>query len=403
MLAASKNVTNIKGASRRQYGVIARGKERKVSNGYTCDADFTRRGFSRGVRMWHNFTEGGEPICDVCKRVGHVAKNCCEGKKSSLSSRRLGRYGADAKRVLHSVVKKRVHEAAVERYLMVSVNARQVEALIDFNAMENAVSLKTVKGYSKLKMYDLKDDRKANSPWLGALGMVWLPVVIGSRAEKLCCLVVDGLTEELIIGLPGLSFLGASINFSTGDVRIGRRRRKNVEGCTTVKKYEEVHDDHVLVREVEMKCTESKGTTKSKVVPVKKSPEGEVNRKECIKNQVKKRVKDLAENDDEFCCDGDHGKDNRKKPNQRKVNPVSGRGRKEGKVNVVSPALQEQSNIIPDHHDYEISDSESESGDEDMSEHDEVKICGNGNAKVGKRSRKAKHKKGKKKKGKKRK
>ena len=32
----------------------------------------------------------------------------------------------------------------------------------------------------------------------------WLPVVIGSRSDKLRCVVVEGLTEKLIIGLPGL-------------------------------------------------------------------------------------------------------------------------------------------------------------------------------------------------------
>ena len=163
--------------------------------------------------MGHRYTDGGVLICDVCKRVGHVARSCWQ-RKASVSGRRAGCGGDAAGLVLHSVVKNRKYEAVVERYLTVSVNAREVEALVDYNALENAVALKTVKVDPKWKIYDLSKERKANSQWLHTVGMVWLPAVIGSRVDKLRCVVVDGLTEELIIGLPGLSFLWVRVSTS---------------------------------------------------------------------------------------------------------------------------------------------------------------------------------------------
>ena len=86
----------------------------------------------------------------------------------------------DAGIVLHSILKVRQYDPVVDRYVKVSVNAQQVEALLDFNALENAVALKTVEDDPNLKMYDLSDGRKANSRWLHTVGMVRLPVVIGS-------------------------------------------------------------------------------------------------------------------------------------------------------------------------------------------------------------------------------
>jgi len=273
----------------------------------------------------------------------------------------------------------------LDRYVEVSVNAQRVEALLDFSALENAVSLKTVEAHQNLKMYDLSDGRSANSRWLHTVGMVWLPVVFGSRVEKLRCVVVDGLTKELIIGLPGLSFLGVSINFATGDVRICRRGRK-VDGCTMAVKSDEMHECQTLVRDVKLKCTES-------------SPEGN---KVCTKDRMSEQVKGLAEkvvSRDAVVRD----KDCRIKPNQvKKVDPVSGRGRKEGKVNVVSPeqrkfpsTITTISTIISPDHDNKRSEGESEDADES----EELKQRSAESAKVDKRTHKAKRKKGRKKKG----
>jgi len=294
-------------------------------------------------------------------------------------------------------------DTAVDRHITVSVNGQQVKALLDFNAMENAVAWKTVKVDPKLKMYDFQDRDKASSKWrLGARGVVWLPVVIGSRADKLRCVVVDGLTEKLIIGLPGLSYLGASVNFSTGDVRISRRRRRRKgEGCATAKMSDEVHEDCELVRDARMKCMESEGATELGVVP-RKSPE-----KECTKSLLPVQVKDLAGRGGSRDNDG-HSKEDPQKPNQKKKKEalVSGRGRKEGEVNVVSPKLEEKLTTIipiPSDHDDEESDGECNSGCEDADESEELEQRSNGSAKVGKRAHKAKRKKSKKKKGKRRK
>ena len=131
-----------------------------------------------------------------------------------------------------------------------------------------------------------------------ALGWVWLPVVIGSRSVKLRCVVVDNLKEKLIIGLPGLSFLGASVNFATGDVRISCRRRKKVEdGITMAKKKEKLHEDHALVRDARTKCEEFKDTAEFNAVPKKKGPESDESEESvevCIKSQLLEQAKDLA-------------------------------------------------------------------------------------------------------------
>jgi len=393
MLAANNwTVRHVRGASRKQHGFVAGVNDVKKCDGYAAvgarrnDADVTGRGFSRGAWMGHRYTGGGVPICDVCKRVGHVARSCWQ-RKASASGRRGSCGGNAAGLVLHSVVKNREYEAMVERYLKVSVNSHQVEALVDYNALENAVALKTVKVDPRLKIYDLSKERKANSPWLHTVGMVWLPVVIGSRVDKLRCVVVDGLTEELIIGLPGLSFLGASINFATGDVRISRRGRK-VEGCTTAVKGDKMHDDHTLVRGAKIECTEL-------------SPEDEKRKSVCTKRLMLEQVKDLAGKVKPRDDDDDRGKGCRVKPNQeKKVDPVSGRGRKEGKVNVVSPkaTTTTTTTIIRDHDDEE-SEGECDSGDEVADKSEELKQRDTGSAKVGKRAHKAKRKKGKKKKG----
>ena len=398
---ANTDVKIVKGASRRQCVGTAEGKERKkvrddcvAVRARKSDVDVTGRGFSPSAWTWHESAAGGCPVCSVCKRVGHVARSCWR-RKTSVSDRRSGCGEDDAGIVLHSVVKNRGYDPAVDRYVKVSVNAQQVEALLDFSALENAVSLKTVKDDPKLKMYDLSDDRRANSRWLHTVGMVWLPVVFGSRAEKLRCVVVDGLTEKLIIGLPGLSFLGACINFATGDLRICCHGSK-VEGCTTAVKSDELHEGQALVRDAEMKCTES-------------SPEG---RNVCTKSRMSEQVKDLARKV-KPCDDGvDRGKGCRVKPNQeKKVVPVSGRGRKEGKVNVVSPEQEKLSSttiitpttIISPDHDMMMSEGESDSDDEDADESEELKQRSTGSAKVGKPAHKSKRKKGKKKKGSRRK
>jgi len=293
--------------------------------------------------------------------------------------------------VVHSVVRNQVGYATAERHITVSVNAKPVDALLDFNAMENAVSFETVKVDPKLKIYDFQDDRvKASSRWrLGACGVVWLPIVIGSRSEKLRCVVVEGLTEKLVIGLPGLSFLGASINFATGDVRIGRRRRRKVDGsCSTMaKRSDEVHEDHALVRDAMMKCTKSKDMTVPKVVSSKASPE---ERKECIKAKVPEQVKDLAGK--KGLHDEGRGKSKQEMPNQKEVDPVSGRGRKEEKVNVVSPKQEKKLTITTPDHDDEVSEGECDSGDEDACEPEDIVQCSSAKGKVGKRSHKAKHK-----------
>ena len=146
---ANKHVKAIKGASRRQYADIARKKDVKVCDGCAAvgarrsDAEVTERVLSRGARKWHMFTVGGEPICDVCKRVGHVAR-CCWQRRTSLSSRRSCCGGDNAGTVLHSVVENRMGDTAVDRHITVSVNGQQVKALLDFNAMENAISYESV-------------------------------------------------------------------------------------------------------------------------------------------------------------------------------------------------------------------------------------------------------------------
>jgi len=403
MSATSKKIRTTKGASGKQYADIAcRKGKRKFSDGCAAieaernESDLTGRGFSRGARMWHRYTDGGEPICDVCKRVGHVAKSCWQ-RKASLSVRRRG----CGENVLHSVVSKMVGFESVKRHISVSVNTQRVEALLDFSAMENAVSYESVKVDPKLKIYDLRDRERANSAWrLGARGMVWLPVVIGSRSDKLRCVVVEGLTEKLIIGLPGLSYLGASIDFTTGDVRIGHRGRKKVKGNTMAKNSDELHEDHVLVRDAKMKCKESRDAVTSKDVSSKKGHDEK--RKECTKSQVSEQVKDLAVKDEEL-----RDADRVKVPNQKKKNdddPVSGRGRKEGKVNVVSPkqdkvttTITTTTTITPDHDD-EKSEGEWDSEDEDSSDPEELVTCCTGSAKTSKSTSKAKRKKSKKRK-----
>ena len=158
---------------------------------------------------------------------------------------------------------------------------------------------------------------------------------------------MEGLTEKLIIGLPGLSYLGASIDFATGDVRISHRGRKKVKGNTMARNSDELRKDHALVRDAKMKCKESKDAVTSKDVSSKKGPEGsDERRKECTKSQLSEQVKDLAVKDEEL-----RDADRVKVPNQKKKNdgdPVSVHGRKEGKVTIT---------ITPDHDD-EKSESE---------------------------------------------
>ena len=386
MSTTDKNARKVRGASRKQYSFIA---QKKVGDDVVAvrakksDAEVTRRGFSRGVRMWHRFTDGGEPICDVCKRVGHVARSCWH-KKTSLSDRRLGCRG-ETGAVVHSVIKNRVYDTAADRYLEVSVNGQQVEALIEFNALENAVSFETVKVDPKLKIYDFRDGKTSSTWRLGALGVVWLPIVIGSRSDKLRCVVVEGLTEKLIIGLPGLSFLGVSVNFATGDVRIHRRRRKKIEDNTLAKKgSDELHEGHELVRDTEAKCKKPKNTTCSRAMSSDmKSPES---RKECTEKQLLKQVKDLARK--EVLHDDDRSKEKQRTPNPKEdENLVSGRGRKEKKVNVVSPKHEMlnttnttttiTTTTIPDH-DNEKSRGEYDSDEDEDSEHEELESYDNG-------------------------
>ncbi len=394
MLAANYGrIRRVKGASRKQHGFVAEANGVKECDGFVadgarkCDMNVTGRGLSRSACVWHRYTDGGLPICDNCKRVGHVARSCWR-KKLSTSGRHAGGSGNAAGFVLHSVVKNRGFQAVVERYLTVSVNAHQVEALVDCNAPENAVALSTVKVDPKLKIYDLSSERKTNSHWLHTVGMVWLPVVIGSRADKLRCVVVDGLTEELIIGLPGLSFLGASINFATGDVSICRHGRK-FEGCATAVKSDILHVDHELVR--------------ARIKYMESCPDGE--KSVCTKNPMSEQVKNLAEKERPREDTG-RGKGSEAKPNQekKKVVPVSGRGRKEGRVKVVSPKPEGKTTttIASDHVDEE-SENEYDSGDEDTDESEGLKQLNSGSAKVNKRAHKTKRKKGKKKKGKRKK
>ena len=107
MLAAShRTVRHVRGASRKQHGFVAGAND--VNKCDSCaavgawksDADVTGRGFSRSVRMGHRYTDGGVPICDVCKRVGHVARSCWQ-RKASASGRRGGCGGNAAGLVLH--------------------------------------------------------------------------------------------------------------------------------------------------------------------------------------------------------------------------------------------------------------------------------------------------------------
>jgi len=101
------------------------------------------------------------------------------------------------------------------------------------------------------------------------------------------------------------------------------------------------------------------------------------------------------------------GKDCRIKPNQeKKVDPVSGCGKKKGKVNVVSSEQRKlpfttttTTTIISPDHDDKRSEGESDSDDEDADESEELKQRSTGSTKVRKRVHKGKRKKGKKKKG----
>ena len=151
---------------------------------------------------------------------------------------------------------------------------------------------------------------------------------------------MEGLTEKLIIGLPGLSFLGARIDFATGDVRVSRRRKKKVDGISTAERNDEMHLDQALVRGAKTGCMESKDTTKLRAVSSKRSPEGEVNKKGCTESQLPRQVEDLAKKDE--LRDKGHEK-NVKKPNQtKKENSLSGLGRKEGDMSVVSSRREEK-------------------------------------------------------------
>ena len=394
MYATKKQVRGIRGVQSRQHGFVARGKKRYVCDDLgvrKSDMDVTTGGFSLSARRWHKFTKGGEPICDVCKRVGHVARNCWQ-KNTSLMSRRKNREEKDTGLVVHSVVKNRSGCPTAERHIAVSVLERKVDALLDFNAMENAVSFEIVQVDPKLRIYEIQDTVGASKWKTGVLGMVWLPVVIGSRSDKLRCVVVKDLSEELVIGLPGLSFLGASINFATGDVRISRRRRKN--GNTMAKESDELLKGQALVRDVMLDSTKSEN---------KKSPD--VRREKCTKDLSLMSVKGLV-GMEKISHDVGRVKGKHEKPNQKKDNPVSGPGRMEGKVNVVPPEQEKHTTTITtttitrDHSD-EKSDGECDSSGEDASEPEEHETRSNGNAKAGKHARKAKHKKkGRKKKGK---
>ena len=132
----------------------------------------------------------------------------------------------------------------------------------------------------------------------------------------------------------------------------------------------------------------------------------------CTKSQMSEQVKGLAGNVESRDVVV-RGKDCWIKPSQKKdVNPVSGRGRKEGKVNVVSPeqgkfstnTTTTSTTVISRDHDDKRSEGVSDSEDEDADVFEEVGSNQAGRAKIDKPAHKAKpKKKGKKKKGRKRK
>jgi len=354
------------------------------------------RGLSRGARSWHTFTPEGKPICDVCKRVGHVARSCwlkrkSLGEKSSSKFRRSASEGKGSRvagRLVHSVVSTRDDGSPVMVWhIPVSVDGVPLEAQLDCRASENVVSLETLKFVDKdLKLYKyFGSGFNSSSGKSGAIGMVWLPVVIGSRSEKLHCVVVKDLKEKLIIGLAGMSFLGMCINFATGDVRIAPRRRKKIdvvkdqtaEGRKTV----ELHEDCVLVRQAQRRRADKNDSTEAK------RDLEDIRMNEESRNQIVKteQVKKLA-------VEGVHSSDSRRgreMPNLKKEIVLKRGGGKEKDVMDMDCGDTEHESV-----------KEDDSDEQDTARPLEDKSKGCVTGKSSKKASKVKHKK-KKKKGKK--
>ena len=230
--------------------------------------DYSRKkeGCSRDAKRWHIFTTGGIPVCDVCKRVGHVARNCWRCMNSSANRRTnpKEKQKEESARVIHSVVERRKEGLTMMRHIPVSVNGKSLNAQLDCDALENAVDLGVAKEVGLI--FKVHSFYGVSSWTKGVVGMTWLPVVIGLRSEKLRCVVVENLGEKLIIGLPGMSFLGMKIDFATGDVRIGHRsKRRKVKDVTTVEDEDVLLQNQDLVKETKIKEAVSEKVTKVKV------------------------------------------------------------------------------------------------------------------------------------------
>ena len=121
-----KKIRTTKGASGNQYADIAcveKEKENLATDVWPSKwigSDW-KRVLSGCQDVAQVYWWGVEPICDVCNRVGHISKSCCQ-RKASLSVRRRG----CGENVLHSVVSKMVGFESVKRHISVSVNTQRV-------------------------------------------------------------------------------------------------------------------------------------------------------------------------------------------------------------------------------------------------------------------------------------
>ncbi|KAI7891932.1 uncharacterized protein EV154DRAFT_587193 [Mucor mucedo] len=173
------------------------------------------------MRLW---ASDGQPICGICKKVGHPTKKCSQNPEST-QFRQVHSMSA-AKTIEYAAIPLKYdtigtqHTAAIQSIDPVQ-ECNNVDLSSDAGASISAVPATIASGLglqydtSKAAAFTTTDNKNVSS-----LGVTYVKAMMGNTRVSVACHVVPNLAHEVIFGYPDLKRHKILIDTNTDEIRL---------------------------------------------------------------------------------------------------------------------------------------------------------------------------------------
>ncbi|KAI7895283.1 uncharacterized protein EV154DRAFT_574121 [Mucor mucedo] len=194
------------------------------------------------MRLW---ASDGQPICGICKKVGHLTKKCSQNPESthfrqvhSMSAAKTIEYAAipleyDPIGIQHAAAIQSIDPvqqcnnvdlssgSCSTPRVRLTIKGNLVQALVYTGASISAVRATIASGLglqydtSKAAAFTTADNKNVSS-----LGVTYVKAMLGNTRVSLACHVAPNLAHEVIFGYPNLKRHKILIDTNTDEIRL---------------------------------------------------------------------------------------------------------------------------------------------------------------------------------------